>query len=73
MSVVGRISVGADVFWSGDRESVSAVWDDLRLAGQMTLKRWLEEAGEKVEDRVWWRALGNAYVSNSGRLWAVDD
>ncbi|CAH2267403.1 jg27585 [Pararge aegeria aegeria] len=35
----------ADVFWSGDRESVSAVWDDLLRTRQMTSKWWLEAAG----------------------------
>ncbi|CAH2253608.1 jg16510 [Pararge aegeria aegeria] len=44
-SVIGPMAIGADVFWSGDRESVSAVSDDLQPAAQMTLKRWLEAAG----------------------------
>ncbi|CAH2266287.1 jg17833 [Pararge aegeria aegeria] len=35
----GPMAVGADVFWSGDRELASAVWENFQPAGQMSLKR----------------------------------
>ncbi|CAH2267254.1 jg14722 [Pararge aegeria aegeria] len=49
------MAVGTDVFWSGDRESVSVVWDNLKTAGQMTLKSWLDEKSGRlcVVARTW--------------------
>ncbi|CAH2232325.1 jg26324 [Pararge aegeria aegeria] len=70
MSYVGPIAVGADVFWSG-AQSVSAVWDDLQPAGQMTLKRWLEAAGLERWTTVCGGALLERPIISSGRSWAV--
>ncbi|CAH2261736.1 jg7601, partial [Pararge aegeria aegeria] len=62
-----------DAFWSGDHESVSAVWDELQPAGQMTLKRWLEAAGRERRKTVCGGALLERPMFSSGRLWAADD
>ncbi|CAH2245459.1 jg8713 [Pararge aegeria aegeria] len=55
------MAVGADV--SGDRESVSAVWDDLQPTGQMTLKSWKrldEKGGRPCEVARSWKGLCSA-------------